>query len=296
MRVLANINGKILGRGEAVLSVFDRGFLYGDSVYETLRTYGQIPFMLDRHLERLAASASRIGIPLPDRDGITAEALKTCRAADAGEYFVRIVVTRGEGPIWPQGAPVGLDPSTSRHPNLVIYVLPFPEGIEKLQQNGIAVSIVPIRRNPRVSLDPSIKSSNQLNNILAVAAAARDHAFEAIMRNPEGYVAEGASSNVFIFRGPDLWTPPLAAGILEGITREVILRIARQEKIPVREIDFQPEDLTGAEECFVTSTIKEVMPVVECDGVPIGSGQPGPRTRQLQLQFRRQVASGHPPR
>lgn len=296
MRVLVNINGTIAGRDGAMLSVFDRGFLYGDSVYETLRTYGQIPFMLDRHLDRLAASAARIALPPPDRDRITAEVLRTCRAADPGEYFVRVVVTRGEGPIWPQGPPVGLNPSTCRRPNLVIYVLPFPEDIERLQETGIAVSIVPIRRNPRVSLDPSIKSSNQLNNILAVAAAARDRAFEAIMRNPEGFIAEGASSNVFIVRGPELWTPPLAAGILEGITREVILPMARELGYPVRETDFEPADLAGADECFVTSTIKEVMPVVECDGVPVGSGQPGPRTRQLQQQFRRHVAACHPPR
>jgi branched-chain amino acid aminotransferase len=296
MRVLVNINGNIVGRDQAMLSVFDRGFLYGDSVYETLRTYDQVPFMMDRHLDRLAASAQRIAIPLPDPGHIAAEVRRSCRAAEPGEYFVRVVVTRGEGPVWPQGAPVGLDPATCQNPNLVIYVLPFPEQIADLQKNGIAVSIVPIRRNPRVALDPSIKSCNQLNNILAVAAASRDHAFEAIMRNPEGYIAEGASSNVFIFRNGELWTPPLAAGILEGITREVILRTARENGVTVRESDFLPEDLAAAEECFVTSTIKEVMPVVECDGRPIGSGRPGPRTLQLQRQFRRWVASCHPPR
>ncbi|MBI4161496.1 MAG: aminotransferase class IV [Acidobacteria bacterium] len=295
MRELVNLNGEIRARERAVISVFDRGFLYGDSVYETLRTYGQVPFLLERHLDRLAASAGRIGIPVPDRGRIGSEAAHTCSAADPGEYLVRIVVTRGEGPAWPEGPPVGLDPSPCRRPNLVIFVVPFPEGIEALQERGVAVSIVPVRRNPAVALDPSIKSSNQLNNILAVAARGRS-AFEAIMRNPQGYVAEGASSNVFIVRGGEAWTPPLAAGILEGITREVVLRLAADAGIPAREADILPEDLVGAEECFLTSTIKEVMPIVDCDGRRIGSGRPGPVTRELQGRFRALVAASHPPR
>ena len=171
MRELVNINGEILGRDRAVLSIFDRGFLYGDSVYETLRTYGGIPFLQGRHLRRLAASAEKITIPIPDLKKIAREIERTCGAADPGEYLVRVVVTRGEGPIWPVGPSVGLDPSLCKSPNLLVYVVPFPQRIESLQETGVTVSIVPIRRNPRVSLDHSIKSSNQLNNILAGGSA-----------------------------------------------------------------------------------------------------------------------------
>lgn len=296
MKEIVNINGEILGRDRAVLSIFDRGFLYGDSVYETLRTYDGIPFLQDRHLRRLAASAERITIPLPGSKEIAREIERTCQAAEPGEYLVRVVVTRGEGPIWPAGPAVGLDPSLCKSPSLLVYVIPFPRKIEALQKTGVPVSIVPIRRNPRVSLDPSIKSCNQLNNILAVVAASQKAAFEAIMRNPAGYVAEGASSNVFIARGGEIWTPPLAAGILEGITREVILELARDLGITVREQDFLPQDLLDSEECFLTSSLKEVLPVVECDGHPIGSGRPGPLTIRLLEKYREMVRISHPPR
>ncbi len=293
MRELVNINGRIQNRDQAVLSVFDRGFLYGDSVYETVRTYEGIPFLLDRHLKRLTASAERIALPGPSEAYISREVSRTREQAGEGEWLIRIVVTRGETPYWPEGRPVGLDPAAFQKPNLIVYLVPFLEGIPELQESGVAVSIVPIRRNSTASLDPRIKSSNQLNNILAVAAASRDSSYEAIMLNPEGFVAEGASSNLFIVRNGELMTPPLGAGILEGITREVVFQLAGELGMPFREVDFLPQDLRDAEEAFLTSSIKEIMPIVRCNGRPVGSGRPGRQSVKLLERFHEMVRTSH---
>jgi branched-chain amino acid aminotransferase len=280
MGSFASVNGVITPASEARVSVLDNGFTFGDAVYETLRTYGGRPFALARHFRRLRASAERLGFGLPDND---AELTRTLDAlldqARNPESFVRLIVTRGVGDISYHFERV-------KGPTVVMAVKPFEGFPLSHYTEGIALALVSVRRNHRSALDPAIKSNNLLNNVLAVREAQARGAVEAILLNQEGDVAEGASTNVFVVKDGVTVTPPLGAGILEGITREVVLELAREAGVPTREAAVSPDALRRADEVFITSSTREVMPASSLDGQRVGSGRPGPVTLRLLEAFR----------
>ena len=280
------IDGQIVEAAEARVPIFDRGFLYGDSVYEVLRTFGLVPHALDEHLDRLEGSARRIGMATPPRAGIEAALARTIAATGLPECYLRIIVTRGAGPL-------NLDPAAADGPRLVILALPLVLPDAALYRDGASVAIVGARRNAPGALDPMVKSGNYLNSVLAVAEARRAGAYEALMCDAVGRIAEGASSNLFVVRGARLATPPLSVGLLEGITRRHTIRLARSLGLPVDEVGLWPQDLLGAGEAFITSSVRGLMPIVRVmdsqdgspDGtpqnLPIGAGLPGPITQRL---------------
>lgn len=281
MPIFASINGEIVPGEQAHVSVLDNGFTFGDSVYETLRTYGGRPFHLDRHLQRLRRSAGRLGIEVPLSDGALGDRLDALLARAANpESYIRFIVSRGVGDISYRFDRV-------QGPTIVMVVKPYEPLPESSFAEGVAVAVVAVRRNHPQALDPAIKSCNLLNNIFAVREAQARGASEAIMLNDRGEVAEGASSNIFMVKDGVLLTPPLHAGILAGVTRDVLLELAPREGIPVREETFGLAQLLAADEVFLSSTLKEAAPVTSIDGRPVGSGRPGPVTGRLLAAFRR---------
>jgi branched-chain amino acid aminotransferase len=284
MGFIASVNGTVTPAHEARVSVLDNGFTFGDSVYETLRTYGGRPFALDRHLRRLRHSAERLGITAPP-DVKLAAWLDTLLAAAANpESYIRFIVSRGVGDISYRFERV-------QGPTVVMAVKPFEVPPAQHFEAGVAVIVSSVRRNAPEALDPGIKSCNLLNNILAVREAQAKGALEPIMLNPHGEVAEGASSNVFIVKRGVLRTPPLSAGILPGVTREILLELAPTLGIASEEVTVLPPDLRGADEAFLTSTLKEAMPICIIDGQPVGDGKPGPVTLRLLQAFREYAPS-----
>jgi branched-chain amino acid aminotransferase len=282
------VNGAITDSGSAVISVFDRGFLYGDSVYEVLRTSGGRPVDLDRHLERLRRSAAGIEIGMPDAEELDRAIADTLDAAENPESYVRIVVTRGAGPIT-------LDIAAAEKSSLVLIIRPLVMPAAELYESGATLAIVGVERTSRRAFDPAVKSGNYLNNIMALAEAKRAGAYEAIMCSPDGRVAEGSTSNLFVSRGGRLCTPALATGLLPGITRQRVLALARAAGMTTEEGDLLPDDVRAADEAFITSSIRGVMPVRAIDGRTIGDGAPGPATRRLMelyAGFLAQVARG----
>jgi branched-chain amino acid aminotransferase len=280
----ASVNGEIAPAEEARVSVLDNGFAFGDSVYETLRTYSGRPFRLDRHLRRLRASAARLGIEVSLRDAELRRRLSDLLARAANpESYVRVIVTRGQGDI-------SYNFDRVKGPTVVMVVKPFQAYPDHLYRDGVDVILSQVRRNHPQSLDPAIKSSNLLNNILAVREAQVRGATEALLLNHAGDVAEGASTNVFVVRAGALVTPPLDAGILAGITREVVLELGRGLGLPVREQRLPVADLVGADEAFLTSSTRELAPVRTVDGRAIGGGKPGPITIRLLSAFREEAA------
>ncbi len=274
------LNDRFVPREQARVSVFDHGFLYGDGVYETLRAYDGRIFMLPKHLARLARSARAIGLelPIPEKDWgpLLGEALRRNGLADA---YLRITVSRGEGEI-------GLDPALCPRPTVVIIAKPLPVYPPAWFEQGVRLALVPVRRNLAAALPPQIKSLNCLNNILAKREAVRAGAFDGLMLNADGHLTECTTSNLFFIRADRLCTPALDCGILDGITREVVLLLAREAGLPVEEGCYRPEDLRQAEECFLTNTTMELMPVAEVDGKPVGAGRPGSLTLRLRSLFR----------
>ena len=284
MGVFASVNGNVVPAGEARVSVLDNGFTFGDAVYETLRTYAGRPFHLDRHLERLRASADRLGFAPPFGDDVFARRLDELLArAGNDESYIRNILSR-EGDISYRFDRV-------KGPTLVMVVKPFEPPPERDYVEGIPVVIASVRRNHPRALDPAIKSNNLLNNILAVREGQSRGATETILLNDGGEVAEGASSNVFVVKGGRVSTPPLAAGILSGITRRLVLDLCRDAGIPAGEETLRVADLLAADEVFITSTTKEAAPVTRIDGKPVGSGKPGPVHRRI-LQAYREYARG----
>ena len=280
MGFFASVDGRIVPAQEARVSVLDNGFTFGDSVYETLRTYGGRPFELGRHFRRLRASASRIGVGIPLDDAaltVRVDAL-LARAANT-ESYLRFIVTRGVGDISYHFERVS-------GPTIVMVAKPYEPLPERSYVEGIDVSVVSVRRNHPDALDPAIKSCNLLNNVLAMREAQAKGATEAILLNQAGLVAEGAGSNVFAVKNGAVVTPPLRAGILAGITREVLLELAPGAGISTREEELPLADFLGADEAFITSTLKEAAPIRAVDGKPIGSGRPGPITLRLLRAFR----------
>jgi len=276
----ASVNGTVVPAEEARVSVLDNGFAFGDSVYEVLRTYGGVAFEPGRHFRRLRASAARLGISLPASDASLLAQVDAllARAADR-ESYIRIVVSRGLGDC-------SYNFERVQGPTVVMIQKPLPAHPAWHYESGIRVAAVDVRRNHPRALDPAIKSSNLLNNILAVREAQSRGAEEPVLLNQEGFVAEGASTNVFLVRSGTVATPPLSAGIVAGITRELVLELLPGLGVPFREEPLRLEDLLGAEEVFMTSTTREVVPVTRVDETSIGDGRPGPLTRRLMEAFR----------
>jgi branched-chain amino acid aminotransferase len=275
------IDGAIVGPADARVSVFDRGFLYGDAVFEVLRTYGGVPFALDEHIARLRRSAERVFIVLPVDDvTLRREVERAVAASGNDESYVRIVVTRGTGPL-------SLDPDTAGHPLRVVLVDAVSPPPREAYERGIAAILVHTRRAVDGTAAEGAKVSNYLANLLAMREAKARGAHEALIVDSHGHVVEGASSNVFVVLGGGIATPPETAGILAGITRAGILRAAADLGMTAVERDVPVADLLGADEVFITSSIRELLPVVRVDDRPIGSGVPGPVARALHAQFRR---------
>jgi branched-chain amino acid aminotransferase len=293
--VVVNLNGTLTAPSDAKVSVFDRGFLYGDSVYEVVRTYRRSPFELGAHLARLAHSAERIGIALPwDEGRIRSELARTLDASyanpeppakpgaapwNAGERYVRLIVTRGAGEI-------GLDPALAVDPLVIVIARPIDGLPLSAYQQGVKCALVGVLRNLREAVDPSAKTGNYLNNVMALSEARKSGAYEAIMLDSEGFVTEGSSSNVFAVQGGAVVTPPLDAAILQGVTRGVVLSLARRLSIATAERPLEPEDLVRASELFITSTIREIVPVTTLGDAKVAGGEVGPVTARLLAAFR----------
>jgi branched-chain amino acid aminotransferase len=275
------VNGLVTPAREAVVPVYDHGFLYGEGVYETLRTYNKVPFLYDRHLRRLRASAERLCLRVPfDDDTLRAWIGDTVAAAEPlREAYIRILLTRGVGELT-------YDLDATPAPTLVIIVKPIDEPPARAEREGIAISLVPILRNHPGSVDPIIKANNLLNNALAMQQALRRGGEEALMCNYRGELSECAQSNLFLVRAGAVLTPPSEAGLLEGITRAYVLELGARAGLEVREETLFPADLDTADEVFITGTTREVSPVVRIDERVIGSGRPGPVTLRLLQAYR----------
>ena len=276
-----NVNGVVTSGDRAVVSVFDHGFLYGDGVYETLRTYNRRPFLPDRHLARLRASAARLSLEVPPSDAeLEARMRDTMQGVNAqGEVMLRILVTRGVGDL-------GYDPAVCRTPTVVIIARPHRESPARVQRDGVRLVVASVVRNHPRSVDPVIKSNNLLNNVLAMQEAVREGAYEAILLNHRGELAECSQSNLFVVRDGVVLTPPLDAGLLEGVTRNLLFEVGADAGVPVREAVLRETDLASVDELFITSTTREVVPVVRVGDHVIGSGSPGPVTRRLLARLR----------
>ncbi len=282
--MLIFLNDRFVSKEEAAISVFDHGFLYGDGVYETLRAYGGRFFMLASHLTRLRRSGRLIGLdlPIPEKDwpSLLHEAIRINGLEDA---YVRITVSRGEGDI-------GLDPALCPRPTVVIIAKSLVSYPSHLYEKGVRLAVVSVRRNLATALPPQIKSLNFLNNIMAKREALRTGAFDGLLLNVEGQITESTTSNVFFIKARRLCTPSIECGILDGITREVVLSLAREHNIATEEGFYFPETLLQADECFLTNTSMELMPVREIDRTTVGSGKPGALTTHLHNLFRSNLA------
>jgi len=274
------LNDRFVPKEEAVVSVFDHGFLYGDGVFETLRAYRGRIFQLTEHLARMERSASAVGMALPvTRERLADLARESLTRNQLQEAYVRITVSRGPGEI-------GLDPALCKSPTLVVIAKPFEPYPESFYTDGVSVIIAQTRRNPPEALPPHVKSLNFLNNVLAKMEANAAGSHEALLLNYRGEVTEGTTSNVFVVQGQRLRTPAVECGLLAGITRGIVLQLAREGGIPVEERRLTVRDLTDAEECFLTNTTQEVLPVTRVDRRSIGDGRPGQITRRLHASFR----------
>ena len=274
------VNGTISDAASATVSVLDHGFLYGEGVYETLRTYRRIPFLLENHLSRLRASAAAIRLPVPQNDMEFGQAIAGTmrRSSGEGELYIRLMVTRGFGGLTydPEGCPT---------PTVVIIVKPHAENPSELVTRGIKVVVSSVLRNHQRAINPLIKSNNLLNNALAMQEAIRAGAQEALMLNYRGELAECAQSNVFLVRDGVAHTPPLESGLLEGVTRNLLFEVGRRVGVQVQETVLVVEDLKQADEIFITSTTREVLPVTRVDDWSVGAGDPGLVTQQLMGGF-----------
>ncbi len=281
LHATVNINGRISDAADAMVSVFDHGFLFGDGVYETIRTYNRVPFLLPPHLTRLRASAARLALAIPPDDAELGTRLRETMTEvnPGGEVTLRMLVTRGVGPL-------SYDPAACPTPTVVIIALPHQAPAPEVERDGVRVVVASVLRNHPKSVDPSIKSNNLLNNVLAMQEAIRENAYEAILLNHRGELAECAQSNLFGVRNGVVVTPPLDAGLLEGVTRNFLFEVGRDLGIDVREEVLREADLRTIDELFLTSTTREVVPIVGVGEVSIGDGRPGPVTRALLERFR----------
>jgi branched-chain amino acid aminotransferase len=269
------INGEFLDEQNAKISVFDHGLLYGDGVFEGIRAYNGRVFKLKEHIDRLFCSAKAILLHLPmTHSQLIKAVVASCRENQIRDGYIRLVVTRGIGTL-------GLNPKRCDKPQVIIIADRIQLYPKELYDRGLVIVTVPTTRNLHSALNPAIKSLNYLNNILAKIEANNSGCEEAIMLNAEGFVAECTGDNLFIINGRQLLTPPLSAGALYGITRGVVMDIARNQGLQVAEPNLTRYDLFNAEECFLTGTGAEIIPVVKIDGRIIGTGKPGPLTGEL---------------
>jgi branched-chain amino acid aminotransferase len=284
MPATVNIDGRIVNEQQASISVFDHGFLYGEGVYEVLRTYRKQPFLYEPHMTRLRQSAEQIALTVPWTDAdMHARIAATIAASDIPEEaYIRILLTRGVGELV-------YDPAACPNPTTVIIIKPHVDSPTAVYEDGVTISLVPIVRNHPASLNPRIKSNNLLNNALAMQQAVKRQAFEALMRNHRGELCECAQSNFFVVTSGVVRTAPLDAGLLAGVTRAYVLELARGLGIRTREEALYEEDLASADEAFLTSTTREIVPVVRVDNQTIGAGVPGPITRALMDEFHKRV-------
>ena len=280
------VNGTIARAEDASIPVYDHGFLYGEGVYETLRTYNRVPFLYDRHLRRLRASAGYLHLDVP----FTNESLATwigntmVAAGDMEEAYIRVLLTRGVGELT-------YDIAATPVPSLVIVVKPLEEPPARVFTDGIKVALVPILRNHPGSVNPIIKSNNLLNNALAMQEAYRRGADEGLMCNYRGELSECSQANFFIVREGVALTPETDAGLLEGLTRSFLFEVGHDVGIEVRSQALFPKDLEDADEAFITSTTRELSPVTRIDDRVIGNGKPGPLTLKLLEGYRRRARS-----
>jgi branched-chain amino acid aminotransferase len=288
MAATVNVNGRVSDQEHAVISVFDHGFLYGEGVYETLRTYNGQPFLFDRHMRRLRNSADMLALSVPltnaEIDGRFRETVQTAGlGGSAGrDAYIRILVTRGIGELT-------YDPAATPIPSIVVIVKPNVDPPREVFERGVRVCLVGVIRNHPGTVNPLIKSNSLLNNALAMQEALRRGAFEGVMRNYQGELAECTQSNLFIVKNGAALTPPITAGLLPGITREFLFEVGAEAGIPVRDQVLRDEDLFGADEAFLTSTTRELVPIVQVDDKPIGPGKPGPVTQALLEGYRRKA-------
>jgi branched-chain amino acid aminotransferase len=282
MSATVNVNGRITPECEAVISVFDHGFLYGEGVYETMRTYHGRPFIFHRQMRRLRRSAGMIELALPFNDAELAAQIRATQTAAKldGEAYIRVLVTRGVGELT-------YDLKATPTPSIVIIVKPQIDPPAEAYDKGVRVVIVDIVRNHPATVNPMIKSNNLMNSALAMQQALRSHAFEGVMRNYKGELTECTTSNLFIVHNNAALTPPLEAGLLPGITREFLFDIGKDAGVEVTEAVLGDEDLFRADEAFLTSTTRELVPIVTVNDRMIGNGRPGPVTWKLLNAFRR---------
>ncbi|GAB4127111.1 MAG: branched-chain-amino-acid transaminase [Thermogutta sp.] len=275
------ISGKFYDKDDAKVSVFDHGLLYGDGVFEGIRSYAGKVFRIQQHLDRLWDSAKAIWLTIPmSKEEMAAAIEETLRLNGIEDGYIRVVVTRGAGTL-------GLDPNRCSDPQVIIITDHISLYPKELYEKGLELITVSTIRNHPAALSPRIKSLNYLNNILAKIEGLQAGCIEALMLNHKGEVAECTGDNIFLVRKGELLTPPKEAGILEGITRDAVIELACESGISVREIPLTKHDVYIADECFLTGTAAEVVPVVKVDSRPIGDGAPGPITRDLMAKFHR---------
>jgi len=281
------ISGKLYDKADAKISVYDHGLLYGDGVFEGIRAYSGRVFRLTKHVERLYESARSIHLQIPISPEEMAKAIvDTIAVNQLTDAYVRVVITRGAGSL-------GLDPRKTTDPQIIVIADAISLYPAELYEHGLKIITAGTQRNHPAALNPRIKSLNYLNNILAKIEGTNAGCLEALMLNHKGEVAECTGDNIFIVRRGLLETPGIDAGILEGITRDAVIELARQAGIDVVERSMDRHDIYTADECFLTGTAAEVIPVVECDGRPIGSGKPGPVTLDLLRRFHTLVREEH---
>ena len=273
------INGKLYDKNDAKISVYDHGLLYGDGVFEGIRVYNGKVFRLKEHIDRLYESALSIWLEIPlTREQMTEAVNHTVKLNSKKEGYIRLVVTRGAGSL-------GLDPRKTTDPQVIIIVDDISLYPTELYEHGLEIVTAATIRNHPNAVNPRIKSLNYLNNILAKIEGIRAGCVEALMLNHKGEVSECTGDNIFLAKRGVLFTPTIDAGILEGVTRNAVIELARAANVTVRETALLRHDVFIADECFLTGTAAEVIPVVKCDGRVIGTGKPGPITRMLRERF-----------
>ena len=287
VKCIVYLNGQWFSYKDANVSVFDHGFLYGDSIFETFRTYDGKPFLFGAHIDRLFRSADRISLDIPfTKKFLKQTVLKTAthfwEKYTYSDLYIRIIISRGIGDI-------GFDPALCKKPTSIIIVKTFSPLPDHLYKKGVRMTISSIIRNHPLALDPNIRSGNYLNNILAYIDAKKEKSYDAIMLNHKGWIAEATNSNVFMVRDNKVYTPALSHGLLKGLTREFIMRVADQLKIKIKEANITSKALISADECFISSSLREILPVTECvyrgEKCSIGTGKPGQVTQKLMRCF-----------
>jgi branched-chain amino acid aminotransferase len=273
------LNGELVDKEDAKISVYDHGLLYGDGVFEGIRSYGGKVFLLQEHLDRLWDSAKAIWLTIPmSKDEMARAIADTLKANGIDDGYIRVIVTRGSGTL-------GLDPNRCSDPQVIVIADKISLYPKEFYEQGLEIITVSTVRNHPAALSPRIKSLNYLNNILAKIEGLQAGCIEALMLNHKGEVAECTGDNIFLVRDGRMLTPPNEAGILEGITRKAVIDLAREDGIDVLEVPLTKHDVYIAAECFLTGTAAEVVPVVKVDSRTIGDGKPGPITQKLFARF-----------